>query len=513
MANQHTSDWTPEKETLLVDLREKDDMDWPDINDTLGFPRDSSAPRSKYRRIKDAGVANVASSTGPEELDPLEVHIDALTSHKYVYEPDLGVYRFSINNELISVPEETWETIVRLYSEDGADLTQHQIAMRAGISRKKLEQMLRAYGHFKARPPVTREALERGDDMETLVGQAVEVKERRFLERLRTKSYEELKRENQRLKQDLFDRGEAKEELRAFVREELREIGGYAPRVEKHLTNAADLFDVHVTLFDPHVGLATFSEMGWTNDYNSDIALEYIREQGRQTAARIRSREGVCRTAYASFGGDFFHAPKGQTESGRPLQRDKPDRLLFRAGYEAAIDYIESIRREAQRVVVKGIGGNHGHLIDELLIDFLAMYYRDAEDVDVDDSMNTRAWFRVGNVLHVIDHGTTFSTVTSERSLSRADRIARIIAGKHYHGVTRVIFYVGHMHHREGKSQAHMEILRVPVFCHESDYEDHLGFYNDPMADVYFLDMDGRISGTERLYLVDSMPFESKLSA
>lgn len=525
MANQHTAVWNDSIEALLVLLREDEDLNWPEINERLGMPRDSESPRKKYKRIVrdsaryqdlrdliESGLAEDKVDHITEEPD-LEFEIDAATSRKYRYDPDREEYVFSINNELITVSEETWETIVRLYSGDGADLTQHQIAMRAGVSRKKLEQMLRAYGHFKARPPVTREALARGDDMDTLVDSAVEVQERQFLERLRDKGYKELRSEVRKLKQELWERGEAKDELRSFVRDEIADLPGYAPTPIKVLPQSDRIFDVHAPLYDPHVGLATFHEMGWTNDYNSDIALEYIRQQGRGAAQKIVDRPGRCRTAYVTLGGDFFHAPLGQTESGRPLQRDKPDRFLFRAGQDAAIDYIESIRQVSEHVVVKGIGGNHGHLIDELLVDFIALYYRDAEDVEVDDSMQTRAWFRIGNVLHVIDHGTTFASVTSERSLSRADRIARIIAGQNYHGVTRVIFYVGHMHHRESKSQAHMEIIRVPVFCHESNYEDFLGFYNDPMADVYFLDVQGRIDSTERLYLADEMPFESKLVA
>lgn len=515
--NQHTSVWNKHTEALLIRLREDEDWDWGDIGEVLGVGRDSAAPRHKYRRIKRDPDHYRELRDLLEQDEHLGDHLDEanvdqgtedfdistdVTKLKYEYLD--GTFIFSVNNQIVKIPETSWEKVVALYSEDGADLTQQQIAMKLGISRKILEACLRAYGHYKARPPVTREALARGDDEETLVSRAIEVKERKFLERLRDKSRRELEREVRSLRQELHERGEYKEELRLFVQDLISDLQGYAPKVRKIVKSATqEVFDAHETLFDPHVGLATFHEMGWTQDYNSDIALEYIRAQGVQAAERIARRPGRCRTIYFSLGGDFFHAPLGKTESGRPLMRDKPDRMLFRSGVEAVIDHVDSLRSVSEKVVVKGVGGNHGHVFDELLVDFLALYYRDVEDVEVDTQMGTRAHFRVGNALHVIDHGTTFHTVTSERSLSRADRIARIVAGTNYHGVERVIFYVGHMHHRESKSQAHIEIIRVPVFCHESEFEDALGFYNEPMADLFILDGRGRIESTERMYLAD----------
>jgi hypothetical protein len=524
MANQHTSIWNEETHAHLLSLREDFDLDWPDICEELGLPRDSSAPRTKYRRIvadapyyeslraavdSSEGEVKAEESVKAEEDDSVEWEVESrVVKRKYEYDEERGEFTFVVRDGIFRISADSWRKVMEWYSAEGADLTMYEVASKLGISRPDLEACLKAYGHYKARPPVLREELAEASDTEeeTLVDRAIEVRERQFSQKLQTRSREALKREVIKLRQELHTRGEIKSDVKDLIAELTADMGGFAGPVEKLVPRAGRIFDIHAPTFDAHIGLAAFKAQGYTNDYNSDIALTYIRTHGSMTAQRIAERVArgwKCRTAYMSHGGDTFHAPFGRTEHGRHLQRDKPDRILFHLGVRAFIDQIESVRPHAERVVVLGVEGNHGHLLDVLLVDFLKVYYKDCPDVVVEDSLSKRAFFKAGNALHVLDHGTTFNSVGTEASLSRADRITRIISGQQYHGTQRVYFYVGHMHHREEKSQAHMNLIRVPTMCHENDYEEFLGFYNDPQMDLYILDEFGRIEATERLYMAD----------
>jgi hypothetical protein len=543
MANQHNSIWTPAAAAEMIRLREDEGLDWASVNAELGLPVGSKSAKDKYRRIvadreqydalrsiieasvEDSSFGETLIGSLEEALEHSQAEDEAgddeefrvseqVTAQDYEYDEAARVYRFPVLGKLISVPEEDWNKVLLMYSGDGANLTQHEIAVTLGISKKQLEAMIRAYGHFKARPPVSREALARGENMEDLAGQAIEVRERRFIKVLREQNVRNLTSEVRRLRQEIHARGETAAEMKLLVEEAFERMGGFAAReVRKYGPRIGRRFDVHAPVFDAHIGLTSFKEAGYTNDFNADIALEYIRRHGALTAQRIQERPGHCETAYLTHGGDTFHAPFGKTEHGRHLQRDKTDRILFHQGLEAFVDQIESVRPFVDRVVIGGVEGNHGHLIDVLLVDFLGMYYRNSPDVLVQKDLRKRTHFRVRDSLHVLDHGTTFHSVGSEAALGRADRISRLVSGADYHGAKRIYFYVGHMHHREHKSQAHMDVIRVPTMCHENEYEEFLGFYNDPQCDVYVLNERGMIEATERLYLLDGTPVESRLSA
>lgn len=554
MANQHTSDFWSQNDNAerALDLRVNYGLPYTAIADILGCDTEAQ-PRSKVSKMLRAGVETPTRGrfTYPswalrysEELlvesgaDPLgtseqeavaggedtSASNDALGYHVEVEHPfarhryrfDGKDYSFSVNDELVSFPKELWEAAVRDYSGQGGNLTCYEVAAKYSIPVKVLEKCFSLYAHFKARPPVTREALAEAvvkGEMTPLMQQAIEAQEHKFGVKLEQQRVRQMEARLRELEQERLEQGELADAMRSLVQELVTSFGGFAARtVEKAPFPSGKVYDIHAPLFDLHAGLSQLKALGWSQrDYNSDTALRMVRQHGRSVANLIRQRHGTCRVAYLTHGGDTFHAPFGRTEHGRPLQRDTPDRLLMRELVQAFIVQIDAVRPHVEKVVVKGVEGNHGHLLDALILDFLALYYKDAADVEVSEDLNQRTYFRVGETLHVLDHGTKFGNVTSTASMAFAERISRVVAGEDFHGATRIYFYVGHLHHRENatnsqeKSQAHLNILRVPTICSANDYETFLGFYNESMTDVYFLDARGRIFATERLYMMEEL--------
>ena len=530
--------WTTELVERGLDLRINHGLSWAEVL-TMLKPFDPEfytpdQPRIKLNRVlnldpeEDGYVAvppkgkykwDFSLLVGPEEDTdddrtesdaPYEV-TDPYREQDYLFDGES--YTFTINGKHYTFPKDVWESIVTDYSDLGGGLTRQEIALKYGGNFKVIEAALRKYGTFKASPPATREeiaeAVKNGEDFTPLMDRAVEAAQRRFSVKLERHKLTALQQENLQLKRELHRRGEMADELRALLKELADELPVSSPIVPKDLSDENRVFHVHAPVFDPHIGLQTFHERGWTTDYSTDIAVRFIRQHAVGVVRRIQERYGRCGTVYLSLGGDIFHSILGRTLSGRHVGQDRPDRFLMRAAVPAFIDWIETVRPYAERVHVLGIGGNHDGPLGEILVDFLALHYRDAHDVKVDDTPAKQAYFIEGDTLHVLDHGESFNNVTDAKALATAERIARRVAGSDYYRVRRVIFYVGHMHHREsatnstGKTQGHLEIIRVPVFCSASDYEETLGFWNEQMADVFFLSEDGRIAGVERIYATE----------
>lgn len=546
MANQNSSVWTQDP-TLLeraLDLRVNHGLDWEPIRKVLGLETKDQV-RIKVNRvlaaIRKGETDDIVPTMGRYEYDFSVLDEDErprtdeaeesteASDEALAYEVEVPYarreytftgeeYIFVVNGEQVAWPKETWEAVVAYYSAEGANLTQQQIAQKFGANKQVVEACLRQYGHFKARPPVTREALRDAvvtGDTTPLMERAIEVAEHKFSAKLRDARMKHLERENLELRQELHQRGEVLTELRSLVKELAAELPKAGP-VEKVTSERPGApYVLHAPIFDPYIGLHTFFTRGWTTEYDTDIAVEFIRQHAIEMVRRIQQRPGTCEMVVLSLGGDLLHAIQGKTVAGRNMPTDRPDRFLVRAAVKAFKTWIDTVRPYTKQVLVLGIGGNHDGPLGELVVDFLAQHYADTEanDVLVDDTPSKHAWFIVGDTLHVIDHGEAFGNVTTSGSLAVAERIARRVAGPDYYKVRRIVFYVGHLHHREGartpaldstdKTQGHMEIIRVPVFCSASDYEEMLGFWNEQMADVFFLNERGRIADIARIYAED----------
>lgn len=434
----------------------------------------------------------------------IEYDVESFVKHDYKF--DGQQYLFSVNDQFVSIDKDRWAGMVADYSAEGGNLTLYQTAQKYGIPRKILEVCFRKYGHFKARPPATREEIkdaEDTEDFEPLYERAIEVAELGFNIKLVDRKRKAAEDQNKELKQELAERGNLADEMRLLVAELADELPK-AKNIKKTTKKSPRIKQVHAPLFDTHIGLTSQLKGDWAvTEFNSQVAWDMIHVHGRDLRRMIEERGGRVEVAHLTHGGDMFHAPMGKTVSGRPLQRELPDRILMRETVLAFKRQIEAVRPVADHIRILGVPGNHGHVFDEFLIDFLHLHYSETEDVEVVDGFGARGYFLSGDSLHVLDHGTTFSSAGSTSTMATAERVSRRIAGNDYARANRIYYYIGHLHHREGKSQAHLEIIRVPTIAGANDYEEFLGFVNDSMTDVYFLDEKGRIKDIERMFMSD----------
>jgi hypothetical protein len=157
---------------------------------------------------------------------------------------------------------------------------------------------------------------------------------------------------------------------------------------------------------------------------------------------------------------------------------------------------IEAHRPVADEIEVVLVPGNHeGAAISYLFMDVIATYYQGVEDVKVQVHPRRYAAFRVGESLHVLDHGKGIGqSVASWKALAQAEVVAREAGGEDFHGATSIFCYSGHYHARQvGTSGRHLEMIRLPALTPPDDYETDRRYSGDPQARLFVLGPHGRI--------------------
>lgn len=447
---------------------------------------------------QESGVDQIHVAAGAMSAD-LGFEVEGHESEDYFVVD--GKYVFSVNDQVLKITKEKWEGILADYAASGANLSQQEIAMKYGLPRKTLEACLKRYGGFKARPPVSREALRDGP-MEPLIQHAIEVREHRFAQRLEIEQQAQYRLRVESLERELNNRGLICDEARTIVADALANLQAAVPYVE--LQAVLDPTAVyHIPVFDAHLGQHVDGEMGWGPDYDLAAAKRAVTEHGRRAAAYILRKTGGADKVFYTLGGDFFHAMLGQTKKGTKLDHTENDRLVFRAGLEAVVDSIQALRAVAKDVIVLSIPGNHDHLFADILEETLHAWYRNTPGVFVPNERGKRKVFRVGTSLHVLDHGEGFETF-GPRAMLSAEMIARVVGGSLFEGVKKVYMYCGHTHHPESKAHGpHLELIRVASMAPASEYAEGLVLYNEMESPVFALDSRGRIEDIHRIYLAD----------
>ena len=526
-----TIEWTEGLRGQALDLRVNYDLGWPDICVMLGLPHDKKeAVRIKVNRLIAAGADIPEKGSIEHDWSPLEegettrrqapvlevpyakrdysMRTDAETGQSF--------YQFVLNGSLIEIDEEVWQDIIAMYSADGADLTQYEVAAEVGLNKKELQQLLAKYGHFKARPPVTREELASAlisDDpdaaLEELESRAIEAEERRFGRRLSKRKFDFYRKNYYRMKEADEARATFIEELREVIRAEsferaLPQVEKLGPLEDRHISGEGVSY--HTPIFDPHFGLKVEGAMGWSGDYDLQRACAYLCLAADLTAERIRDEVGRAETIYATNGGDIFHAMLRFTETfSHVLERDRPDMIVWRAVIRVMKYRYERLRTVCDKLFIVDVPGNHGHIFDELITEFMAEHFRDADDVEVDLRLGQYKHFRIGKSLHVLDHGKGVNQL-NHKAAAHADVTARVVAKEDFHGAESVYYYVGHLHHVEAKGHGpHLEMIRVPTFSHADDYAGRLRANNKPMVMVFRLDSDGDVVDTHRFLMTKEL--------
>lgn len=454
----------------------------------LGKDQSSYCSWDHYVEAQDAEAP--ASSVEIEE---------DLLDYAVVRDPETGDparYHFVVDGQIYPIPADTWDSICADYSEMGGDLTQKQVAREYGISYPVLKRILRKAGQYKASLPMSRETIADASQDE-LVEKSLEAKEKRVVRKLQQEEVRELRRRVKQLEKEDYKR-------RKLAKAAAR-IAGEIEVPEPGLIDLADgtgeTFEAHVPTTDEHVGKLVRGKETFGDNYDTDIATDRIRAHGDRAVRRIAEWPGRCTVAHRSFLGDVLHAILGETEHGTSLDQDTRSFRVWQHTVEAAVYGITSLLQVAETVKVRGVEGNHEGFLFYIFLDAIRRTFADHDRVDVELTPRKFDAFRVGDSLHVLDHGYGLNKLTTASGQVSMNTVARETGGEDFHGAKWIYTWLGDKHeYQTALVGRHHELIRLDSLGESDDYETSLRYASRPVGYVYRLKDDGRIADESRLY-------------
>ena len=175
-------------------------------------------------------------------------------------------------------------------------------------------------------------------------------------------------------------------------------IENHAPRkVKKIKADASPLLPV-CCLYDVHCHKVDVS--------GEDHSIESLMDAARAMAQKL-AIFGKHDRIIVAFGGDFFHVDTRwkTTTAGTPQDMHMTAAQAMWSGIDAAIEYVEIMRRVCDVVEVVIINGNHDELTTWALAKALSLFYRNSCDVRVPLAEKSRTYVEHGKVLLGFEHG------------------------------------------------------------------------------------------------------------
>jgi len=409
-----------------------------------------------------------------------------------------GKFIFSINDRLLTVDFDTWNSICFDYSEHGNGRTQAQVAREYGIPKPMLNRALSKYGQYKASAPACRETIaEHKDDLEPLIDNTVERLELKFLHGLQDKRDRQVRRDYIKLLRERASHGRMVENAAIM----LDGVGRAEPRDMPSNHDSPTSFEAHVPTTDEHIGKEVWAVESFGENYDTKISCERLKRHADASADIIRSHGVRCTKVYRTFIGDLFHALIGKTIHETKLDQDTRGAKVWAQAFEACTYSVDRMLEVSDEVWVGGAKGNHDGFDFWQFMFLLNVYYENEERVTVPTSPGHFGYFRTGESVHVIDHGYGVGSLTGWKAKAQAESVAREVAGDDFHGANYLYTYVGHKHELEVSMQgAHHTLMRLESLGESDDYETSLRYPSRPSAHVFILDDRGRPVTDHRIF-------------
>lgn len=485
--------WTPEEEQQLRDAYAELGPQWDRI--AKRFPgRSWDAVETKWRRM--ATVEEGLPQEPPARAEAVDVG-----RHDYLVAD--GNITFAIDDKLVKIPMDRWETICAQYSSLGGNLTRAQVARRNGLPLRVLMRMLALYGHYKASPPVSRERIaEHGGDLQPLVDEAVENLELRLSEEIEEARDRKWRNEYKRLRREL----DSDDRLAAQAERAAANIQVGPPSKPERRTG--EPWDGIIPTTDEHFGLYVWSPGAFGEAYDSDIAHARLVAHGERVAEWVQAQPGRCQTLVRPYLGDLFHALSGSTEHGTLLDMDTRHERVWEAGLDAVIQNTNTIAAACGHLILHFIPGNHDGKEMFRFAKTIQIAFQDRPDVEVRLSRQRYSCELVGETLHVFDHGYRVGSLSGWKAKAQAEVVAREIAGHdRFRQATSIVVYSGHLHSFEaGSNGAHLELWRLPSLAEVDDYASDLRYSGSPAAYAFRLNERGAIGAIQRWEKADLEP-------
>lgn len=415
----------------------------------------------------------------------------------YGYDSAAGIYEFEVNGRTWTVDEATLGEIQHRYSYEGDNWTQQEIARVYDVPKKVLEIILRKAGVFKASAAWTRERLEAVEDpqeFDDLASATYEARAHSYQAKQMRYQLREMRKELDTYRSAEYEREQLQKMAHASTMK-LAEAGFKSWKVDKTVSatrTKGEKWVCHAPLADLHAGLFVWGKEQWGGDYDLPAAKDTIINHAKDVADWIHRQPGRCDTLYFTDIGDFYHGIGGSTEHGTPMHQDTRSKKILNDCTEAKFEAVEIVRKVARNVILMGSNGNHDHLFHYDLFRSLKYYFRAADDVQVFDALRPETHFVVGDVAHVLLHGTKLGKLSAPNTKVKIDVMIHEVVDDPR--VRSFVTYVGHLHEVEVATHGRKNLMkRLPAAAPTDEYGQSLYFSHVPAAECFRLDARGRI--------------------
>ena len=210
-----------------------------------------------------------------------------------------------------------------------------------------------------------------------------------------------------------------------------------------------------IDIADAHFGkLSTSYETG--EDYGIEVAKKRCYDGVHGIISRA-SKFDISKVMFV-IGNDVLHYdnPRRTTTSGTPQDSDGMFYDMFNSALDTYINIINELRLTYSVDVIFN-ASNHDYMSGWMLARALSMYFHSADNVNIDDGISHRKYYKFGNNLIGTNHGD--GAKMQDLPLLMANEVPELWAATKYRYV-----YLHHIHHKQThKFQSGKDFIGVTV--------------------------------------------------
>lgn len=200
-----------------------------------------------------------------------------------------------------------------------------------------------------------------------------------------------------------------------------------------------------------------FGKMCWILETGENYDTKIASKRFLGAIEKLLTRAGGFSYEKILFviGNDFFNSDTilNTTTAGTPQDEDLRWQKTFRKGVQLVVDGISILKQTGVPVDVMVIAGNHDYERSFYLGEFLSAWFRNDEQVTIDNSPALRKYYRYFSVLLGFSHGS------EEKEGSLPMIMANDIDSKKHWSETKFHeFHIGHWHHKKSTTYKNVEL-------------------------------------------------------
>ena len=255
-----------------------------------------------------------------------------------------------------------------------------------------------------------------------------------------------------------------------LIIEELKaDAENYSPKVNpikyKPIENGKLLV---VNIADAHLGKLSCKELA-SHNYDLKIAKEIYRKTLADLISKA-TKQGDFDKIWYVVGNDYLtiDTPTNTTTAGTPQETDTRFAKIFKEGRELLVETINELAKIAPVHVIV-MPGNHDRTSMFHIGDALECWFRNDENVTVDNSEKLRKYYTYGKNAYGITHGDTIK-------IDKLPQMGLVEYGAEWGAAKRRYFFVGHVHHLKCQNIQGTEIWTFPSVSGSDEYHQSHGY-------------------------------------